>query len=630
MTRSAPRTPVFLSLTAATVLLVALLSVGFGAAARTVQTGPAASALEADRPPTAEADPASPAAGDQLFFERVDVNVVNVEVWVSDHRGNRVTGLTPDDFEVFEDGEPVEVTNFYTVEWSDSLLANPRPATGPGSMPGLPGGQRQLPPDQQLSLAIFVDNAHLFPEHRRQVLDVLDGFLEDRVIEGDNLMLVSFDTGLHVVQPFTHDRWAIIDAIRHVRKQTAMGPMREAQRRQVMSSISLMGSASALNPDLPEVDTAFGLVRSYVQSAAADLEHTAAALEKTIKILSGLPGRKAVLYVSGGLEQRPGEEMFQHLEDVFGPQRLRDQSNAVGTVIVPASEILAADQSKLFHAISRTANANQVTLYTLDASGAGGGAMVSSDHGSLDVGVAEGGRVNMESLRHFNLVEPLIGLAADTGGTSIVNTADFGDALTSMSADFDSYYSLGYRAPGGGDGEYHKIEVRTKRPGLKLRFRTGYVDKPRVDQVADRTLSSLLLSLESNPLDISIEVGRPERKGGGHYYLPVLVRIPLAQITMLPNGDQREGRLQIFVAVKDDDGGVSDLHQHSYPIKIDQSDLERALRREIGYLARLELRPGRPVIAVGVWDELSGTESFVQKRALVGESAEGRQARRGR
>ncbi len=630
MTRSAPRTPLFFSLTVATVLLAALLSVGFGAAARTVQSGPAATAPE-DPPGTSEPGPANPAAGDELFFERIDVDVVNVEVWVTDHRGNRVTGLTPDDFEVFEDGKPVEVTNFYTVEWSDSLLANPRPATGPGSMPGLPEGQRQLPPDQQLSVAIFVDNAHLFPEHRRKVLDLLDGFLEDRVIEGDNLMLVSYDTGLHVVQPFTHDRWAIIDAIRQVRKQTAMGPMREAQRRQVISSISMMAATSFQSPNqAPEADSAYGIVRSYVQSAVSDLRRTTAALEKAVHMVAGLPGRKAILYVSGGLEQRPGEEMFQHLEDTFGVQGLRDQSSQVHAVIEPAAETIAADQSDIFAAVARTANANQVTLYTLDASGAGVGSFASADHGPLDVGVTAGGRVNMESARHFNLVEPLIGLATATGGTSIVNTTSFGDALTSMAADFDSYYSLGYRGPSGGDGAYHQIEVRTTRPGLRLRYRTGYVDKPRVDRVADRTLSSLLLSIESNPLDVSVQMGRPERAANGHYLLPVLVRIPLSQITVLPNGDQREGKLQIFVAVKDDDGGVSDLHQHAYPIKIDHADLDRALKQEIGYLARLELRPGKPIIAVGVWDELSGTESFVQKRALVGDAVDPRQARRGR
>ena len=47
------------------------------------------------------------------FYETVEVNVVNVEVYVTDKKGNPVTGLTRDDFEILEDGEPIEISNFY-------------------------------------------------------------------------------------------------------------------------------------------------------------------------------------------------------------------------------------------------------------------------------------------------------------------------------------------------------------------------------------------------------------------------------------------------------------------------------------------------------------------------------------
>src|SRR2546422_5135316 len=48
--------------------------------------------------------------------ERIEVYVVNVDVTVSDKRGQPVRGLTRDDFLVFEDGKPQKVTNFYVVE----------------------------------------------------------------------------------------------------------------------------------------------------------------------------------------------------------------------------------------------------------------------------------------------------------------------------------------------------------------------------------------------------------------------------------------------------------------------------------------------------------------------------------
>ena len=58
------------------------------------------------------------------FFETVDVNVVNVEVFVTDKQGNPVTGLTAADFEIFEDKRPVALTNFYEVDLLEALVAS--------------------------------------------------------------------------------------------------------------------------------------------------------------------------------------------------------------------------------------------------------------------------------------------------------------------------------------------------------------------------------------------------------------------------------------------------------------------------------------------------------------------------
>jgi hypothetical protein len=48
-----------------------------------------------------------------LFFDTVQVNLINVDVCVTDRAGRPVTGLQLEDFEVFEDGHSVKVTNFF-------------------------------------------------------------------------------------------------------------------------------------------------------------------------------------------------------------------------------------------------------------------------------------------------------------------------------------------------------------------------------------------------------------------------------------------------------------------------------------------------------------------------------------
>ena len=51
----------------------------------------------------------------ETFGETVDVRVVNVEVVVTDRQGNRVTGLSPDDFRLRVDGKEVPVEYFTEV-----------------------------------------------------------------------------------------------------------------------------------------------------------------------------------------------------------------------------------------------------------------------------------------------------------------------------------------------------------------------------------------------------------------------------------------------------------------------------------------------------------------------------------
>src|SRR3989442_15123571 len=59
--------------------------------------------------------------------EKIEVNVVNVDVTVLDRDNTPVRGLTPADFVVREDGVPQKITNFYVVE-NGELATSSAPA----------------------------------------------------------------------------------------------------------------------------------------------------------------------------------------------------------------------------------------------------------------------------------------------------------------------------------------------------------------------------------------------------------------------------------------------------------------------------------------------------------------------
>ena len=131
------------------------------------------------------------AESQDIYFESVDVNLVNVDVYVTDDKGNRVTDLQPEDFELFEDKRPVEVTNFYVVEDRRyrrgmpaaipvTALDDVEPITQPTEPPALEEID-VVPDSQRLSLIIFIDNLNIRPFDRNKVMREINRFLHDHV-----------------------------------------------------------------------------------------------------------------------------------------------------------------------------------------------------------------------------------------------------------------------------------------------------------------------------------------------------------------------------------------------------------------------------------------------------------------
>jgi VWFA-related protein len=398
---------------------------------------------------------------------------------------------------------------------------------------------------------------------------------------------------------------------------TGYRTLTEANRRDVMRDINFYVRSSSDPRDTYR--QALDAVQTYAAAANEELERSATGLRSVTRSLAGLPGRKALLYVADGLSELPGQDLYEHLIQSY------TRGTAVGgSNIDRPIDILDSYRPEIFQEIVADANANQVTVYTLNAQGHFGDGTLSAEMET--VGARGGGNSEIESIRNANLQAPMIHLAERTGGTAIRNTINFDGALEKMGQDFDVFYSLGYRSPRGGDSKFHSIEVKVRRPGLEVRHRSGYVDKPQVERVADRTLSSLLLDLEKNPLGVGVDFGPPEKQGRKKYVLPVIVRIPLKELALLPQGDVGQGKVTIFLGVRDEEGGISDIHRLPLPLTLPK---ERLASRsgEIDYRTNLEISKGTPTVAVAVWDELSGTESFVHKKVQLGPDRRGRRGR---
>ena len=560
----------------------------------------------------------------QGFGDVVEVNVVNVEVYVTDKAGNRITGLGKGDFEVLEDGKPVEITNFAAVARPVPTLPGPAASGAPQAATAAPAAPApEATSEDWLNLVVLVDNLHLRPEHRTRALEQIRQFLARNVRPLDRVMLATYGLGLEVRQPFTGEPAALDTALQGIEKLAAPGIQTDQDRR---SALRTMFSIHELNPCSYEMMTP---IESYAQQTRDQALRTIGALKFLVNSLAGIPGRKAVLYVSDGLPSTPGEELFQVVYEVCGggaaTSGLSTADPFAREIRAPASGGYPAQQALMdaqkysvadrLQDLTAHANANRVTFYTLQASGLGGFAAASAD---FDPGERVLQLMTVQQVQTTNLQNSLASMASDTGGRAILNANDFLPDLGRMREDFSVYYSLGYTPAHTGDGRQHRIEVKVRKPGLQARYRQSYRDKPVAERVVDRTLAALFHGIEDNPMDIAMEIGDPVRSEDGNWTVPVRLRIPLFRLTVVNRQGAYEGKLRLLVITGDGQGGTSPPRQVPVPIQIPSKQVLNAMGKYYLYSLTLKMPAGDQRVAVAVRDELSAATSYLTKRVELG------------
>ncbi|HKI87122.1 MAG TPA: VWA domain-containing protein [Thermoanaerobaculia bacterium] len=526
------------------------------------------------------------------FYDTVNVSVVNVDVYVTDRQGKPVTGLKKDDFELFEDGQPVKVTNFYAVAEGHPRHA-PKPqlksAQAPAPVP--PNAQPQVPPEQQLSLIVYIDNTNIHPFSRNRVFSNLRRFLDNKVKRGDRVMLVSYDHSLHIRHPFTTDPGVIASALFKLETMTGGAVQADSDRRDIIKMIDQ-------NKDVNSIEVR---VRQYAESVQNDLSFTLDALNQLVNSLAGLPGRKAVLYVSDGLPMNPAQDLYYAIQSRYPNTSMFNES-------------FTFDASQKFEELTAQANSNRVAFYTIDAGGLRVDAGVTAESRSIGLGI------DVAQTHRSNLQSSLRLMAQNTGGLAILNTNDVTPGLDKVAQDFNTYYSLGYTPGHAGDGRYHRISVKIKgRRDLKVRSRKGYRDKTTESRMADGTMSTLIFGYENNPLKVSLRFGAATRREDGYYLVPVNIRLPIGQLVLVPRNKAYDARVEVFVSAMDTDGRTSPVQRSPVPITIPADKVEKAKKQFYTYEARLLMRSGEQRVAVGVRDDIGATESFVQGVVDVGE-----------
>lgn len=426
------------------------------------------------------------------FLDRVEVRVVNVDVVVLDDFGNPMRGLASEDFEIFENGEPVEISNFAAYDvgvanW-DWQTTGREPTEEEAEL------DASVLPPPPVSWVVFVDQTRLETGPRNLVLRQVRDFLDRARKRDESVMIATWDGfRLRVVSEFMTDKRAIDSALTDLQREASPASFRRARSEQIERDIRDVGATTVtVGADLeiagPQLESATTVLMAEAlrEEIALDSEHSARETRRAIEgfqdllgLIDGIDGRVVMLFAGGGYDLDPGDALAELWSLRF---RQRSADNVTAGTGVRASKL-----AQVYLDTLEVLNASRVTVHTIF-----GGAVrepdVSAENpsGSLEFGAltSASGSVAASST--------LSGFAEETGGRSFNATGDLGDRLDLVRRDMSFYYSLGYHPDPATDRGLRKIEVRVRREGARVVHRDALAERTAEERAEAAAFAALI------------------------------------------------------------------------------------------------------------------------------------------
>lgn len=500
--------------------------------------------------------------------DTIEIRVVTVDVVVSDRDGRPVEGLEREDFVLLEDGVEVPLTNFAVLSHS------------PAATPTIGGAE---PPADAVSatIVLYVDDTRLLAGQRERLLQELERVLDTAPKSSLRYLVLRFDGSLRVEAGPTGDIGAVRAALGGPARPTAaessgvrslVAYRRAAERiRQLYEDFESTGTGCP--PCECGLDSMLGAWEGYADAATGRAEVSVAALETVVSSLAGVPGRKAVLYVSSGLERRPGASLVSFITDLCASPQL---------VLTYVADYYARyDISERLERLTALAAAGQTTLYPVSGEAVGGNAET---------------RVGGDALPW---------LAERTGGRRLFEA---GAAWTGVMEDLGSFYSLGFRPSHPADDREHTLEVRLRegRRGTALRYRRSYVDRPLEARLAERLMAAYRYGAQENPLEVAAAFGQERTRDDGRRIVPLELSVPLTRLALGgADVDSSLGNPTLQLLLVQGRPGET-----TGPIRQMTVQLPRGDQRHVFSLG-LDLPEGENRVALGIRDPAGGEASWL-------------------
>lgn len=380
------------------------------------------------------------------------VDVVEVDVSVTDKSGHPITDLAARDFEVREDGQPQTIQAIYLATLDRTILK---------AMPTAPGGPdltANVPERRELKQRVFIfllDMNHLSAAGFTRSRDAIAGFIKEGMTPADLVGVVVGDK--MVGNRIESDKDTLLKALAGVKSPNLSRYVEMRAFPRIIDDVeavkisrnderTIQNATERACREQPGECSGAGGDAGVRQQLESKGQHIAAETQRDTSL-----ALTALESLASGLGRLPGPKQVA----VFSEGFYTDETSA------------------WLKSVVGIAARNSVHFSTFDARGIGKNAR---SQNYLDAApVTSSG--DLASIDTDANADVLTSLALDTGGDRVFNYNNFREPLDKLARETSTYYVLGYRPSKAFDGSYRRLEVKVLRPAqdVIVRARRGYI-----------------------------------------------------------------------------------------------------------------------------------------------------------
>jgi VWFA-related protein len=550
--------------------------------------------------PGAAAQAPPPDAPKPQLIAPMSVEVVRIEVVVTDKRRKPIADLTRDDFVILEEGRAQPIVQF------QAFTRRVKPSASPGAEPALAeeADEAQLPARY---IVLVIDDVHMQFDSLARLQKAMSRFIQTDLRPEDQVALVTTSGAGAVAQEFTADRETLRATLSRLsiqdRRQAGFhgAPYLSEYQAELIERNDPLAVDAAVQETMAagmfqDADSAERYAR---QKARAILTEAVYAARLTLETLEGL---------TRGLANLSGRKVIFLVSDGF----LTGISYGTSTTYD-------------IRRIADAATKSGVVMYALDTRGLQATPPIAPAWSNRTAQGANAGLVDAMQRRGFVAnSDSMNALANDTGGFLVENSNDLRGGLKEILDDTEAYYVLAYEpTERKQDGRFRKIEVKLpKTPGVRVRTRSGYfspadpklatalptaeAEARRAEQRRAEIKTALysLAPLNAIPVRLNSDFVSVDR---GVTRLVVSGRIDLAPVPFVKVRDHHQTVLEAVAVVCDEAGGiVKTLPTDRSVLDLDDEGYERVLRTGLPYQKDVELGPGRYQVRFAAREDATG------------------------